>query len=308
MDGLTNPRALALLPDGRLVVAEAGRGLGDGRIVRVEDGRAVPLAEQLPSWPYTPREIVGPSGPVLVGDELRWLHGLGPDDRHGALVALRGGRVETLASFRLAAQSAPDGDTRISNPFDLLVEPDGTAYVSDASANVVWRVDPEGRVRGHVYWTALENPVPTGLARAPDGGYYVALFSHEPHVVGSGRIVRFDAQGNKSVAVEGLTAPIALALAPDGALIVLEFARGFTSGEPVGFAPCSGRLLRIKDGRRDVLYDRLPYPTDVALAPDGGYYVTEVGAFGAGDGRVVRLPPPPQLRLSPSVRSGRCRG
>jgi hypothetical protein len=298
VDGLTNPRALAVAPDGRLIVAEAGTGVNDGRVLRVEGGRAVALAERLPSWTYTASEIVGPGGVVALGEELRWVQGLGPDERYGALVALRGGRIETLASFRLAAQGAPDGDTRISNPFDMLVEPDGTAYVSDASANVVWRVDPERRVRSHVSWTAIENPVPTGLARAPDGGYYVALFSQEPHVAGSGRVARFDRDGNRAVAVEGLTAPIALEVGPDGALLVLEFAHGFAPGQPVGFAPCSGRLLRIAGGRREVLHDRLSYPTDVVAAPEGGYYVTLGGAFG-GNGKVVRL-------LTPSGRSARC--
>jgi hypothetical protein len=120
-------------------------------------------------------------------------------------------------------------------------------------------------------------------------------------------VVRFDRDGERAVAVEGLTAPIALAVEGDGALIVLEFARGFAAGQPIGFAPCSGRLLRIAGGRREVVWDGLRYPTDVVVAPDGGYYVTEVGAFGAGDGTVVRLPPPDHRRLSLSGRSGRCR-
>jgi DNA-binding beta-propeller fold protein YncE len=298
VEGLTNPRSLALLPDGAVVVAEAGTGANDGRVLRVEAGRVATLAERLPSWPYTPSEIVGPGGVVPVGDELRWVQGLGPDDRYSGLVALRGGRVELLASFRLAAHGAPDGDTRISNPFDMIVEPDGMAYVSDASANVVWSVDAERRVRVLLSWTAIENPVPTGLARGPDGAYYVALFSQEPHVEGSGRVVRFDRDGNKTTAVEGLTAPIALEVAPDGGLLVLEFAHGFAAGQPVGFAPCSGRLLRIAGERREVLHDRLSYPTDVVAAPGVGYYVTLSGAFG-GNGKVVRL-------LTPSARSTRC--
>jgi hypothetical protein len=306
VDGLTNPRALAVAPDGRLIVAEAGTGRDDGRIVRVGPDGVETLLERLPSWTYTATEIVGPGGPTVVEGELWWVQGLGPDERYGTLSRRRGGETEVVAGFRLAAQGAPDGDTRISNPFDLLVEPDGTAFVSDASANVVWRVDPERRVRAHISWTAIENPVPTGLARAPDGGYYVALFSQEPHVEGSGRVARFDREGKMAIAVAGLTAPIAVAVASDGALLVLEFAHGFRPGQPVGFAPCSGRLLRIADGRREVLWDGLQYPTDVALAPDGGYYVSVAGAFGAGDGRVVRLPAR-QRTLSLSGRSGRCR-
>lgn len=313
LDGLTNPRNIAFDADGALLVAEAGTGVDDGRITRrATDGRRTTVLDRLPSFTYTPTEIVGPAAMHVLGGDLYWIQGLGRDERwSGGLLRLREGRVEVLASPRFAARSAPDGDTTIANPFDLLLEPDGTAYVSDASANVVWRIDPERRVRAHVYWTAIENPVPTGLARAPDGGYYVALFSQEPHVPGSGKIARFDDEGNHAVAFEGLTAPIALEVAPDGALLVLEFAGGFRSGRPIGFAPCSGRLLRLADGNREVLYEGLRYPTDLVLAPDGGYYVTEMGAFGSDDGRVVRLPPPDQHpfpSFSLSSRSGRCRG
>jgi hypothetical protein len=223
--------------------------------------------------------------------------------------------VEVVAGMRLAAQSAPDGDTRIANPYDLLMEPDGTAYVSDASANVVWRIDPERRVRTVLIWTAIQNPVPTGLARGPDGAYYVALFSPEPHAVGSGRIVRFDAAGRQTVAAEGLTTPIAVAFDRNGAMLVLELSSGFTAGPPPGFAPCSGRLLRIAAGQRQVVVDALDRPTDVAVGPDGALYLTLAGAFGStGSGKVVRLAETAWStegggwlgRLSPSGRSGRC--
>lgn len=210
LDGLTNPRKIAFDAEGGLYVAEAGTGVDDGRITRRgADGRRTTVVDRLPSFPYTPSEIVGPAAVRPVGGDLYWIQGLGRDEqRSGGLLRLRDGRIELLASLRFAARGAPDGDTTISNPYDLLLDPDGTAYVSDASANVIWQVDQEQRVRDHVAWTAIQNPVPTGLARGRDAAYYVALFSAEPHAVGSGRVVRFDAAGNKSVAVDGLTTPI----------------------------------------------------------------------------------------------------
>jgi sugar lactone lactonase YvrE len=307
---LTNPRKIAFEADGSLLVAEAGTGVDDGRIVRVgRDGRTAVVLDSLPSFPYTPDEIVGPAAARPAADGLYWIQGLGRDERRsGGLLRLRGGEVELLASLRFAARSAPDGDTAISNPYDLLLEPDGTAFVSDASANVVWRVDPERRVRVHLGWTALQDPVPTGLARGPDGAYYLALFSPEPHAAGSGQVVRFDRAGERAVAVEGLTMPIALAFERDGAMLVLELASDFRPGQRPPFPPCGGRLLRVAGGRREVVAERLDHPTDVAVGPDGAAYLTIGGALGRrGSGRVVRLAPPGVLaRLSPSVRSGRC--
>jgi sugar lactone lactonase YvrE len=306
-----NPRKIAFDADGALLVAEAGTGVDDGQISRrASNGQRATVLDQLPSFPYTPSEIVGPAAVRPVGSDLYWIQGLGRDEqRSGNLLRLRGGQVEVLAGMRLAAQSAPDGDTRIANPYDLLMEPDGTAYVSDASANVVWRIDPERRVRTVLIWTAVQDPVPTGLARGPDGAYYVALFSPEPHTEGSGRVVRFDAAGNQSVAVDGLTTPIAVAFDRAGAMLVLELASGFTAGPPPGFPPCSGRLLRIVDGQREVIADALDRPTDVAVGPGGRLYLTLAGAFGTtGSGKVVRLSEGGGLfaRLSPSGRSGRC--
>jgi sugar lactone lactonase YvrE len=308
--GLTNPRAIAVEPDGALLVAEAGTGADDGRVARVDRaGRATVLLERLPSFPYTPSEIVGPAAVRPGPDGLYVLLGLGRDERRsGGLLRLREGDLELLASLRFAARSAPDGDTTISNPFDVWLEPDGTAYVSDASANVVWRVDPDRRVSVHVAWTALQNPVPTGLARGPDGDYYVALFSPEPHAPGTGQVVRFDRSGQRAVAVDGLTMPIALAFERDGALLVLELGSGFRPDAQPAFPACAGRLLRVAGRRREVVAERLDRPTDVAVGPDGAIYLTIGGAFGRpGSGRVVRLEPPGLLgRLSPSARSARC--
>ncbi|TAK24147.1 MAG: ScyD/ScyE family protein [Chloroflexota bacterium] len=290
VSGLTNPRAIAPLDDG-FVIVEAGTGHADGRIARVVGGAIEVLADRLPSYPYTPTEIVGPAAARLDADALYWLQGLGHDALSGTLVRRRDGRVEMVASLKLAAQSAPDGDTTIANPFDMVMADDGALYVSDASANLIWRVAPDGAVRQHVIWTAIENPVPTGLARGPDGALYVALFSPEPHARGAGRVVRFDAAGRADVVVRDLTLPIALDFDRAGRMLVLEFASRFDPTEPFGFAAGSGRVLRIDGARRDTLWTGLDYPTDLIVGRDRALYVTRRGAFGApGSGSLARLP------------------
>jgi sugar lactone lactonase YvrE len=311
LDGLTNPRKIAFDGDGALLVAEAGTGREDGRISRqAANGQRSVVLEGLPSFPYTPSEIVGPAAVRPVGRDLYWIQGLGRDEqRSGGLLRVHDGQVELLASLRFAARSAPDGDTAISNPFDLLLDADGAAYVSDASANAVWRVGSDRRVSVHLAWTAIEDPVPTGLSRGPDGAYYVALFSPEPHSIGSGRIVRFDAAGNQAVALDNLTTPIGVTFEQSGSMLVLEMASGFNPGPPPSFPSCSGRLLRVDGGRREVVADRLDRPTDVVVGPDGGLYLTLGGAFGTtGSGKVVRLNTEPGLleRLGPLGHSQVC--
>jgi sugar lactone lactonase YvrE len=295
--GLTAPRRLAVHPDGSVIVSEAGTGQGDGRIVQIRDRQIVPLVERLPSWTYTPTEIVGPSGVVIVRGEIRWAQGLGRQPLLSSTLMRRNGSAGVpYAGFSLLAAGAPDGETSVSNPFDLIVEDDGTTYVSDASANVIWRVPIDGPVAIHTEWTAIDDPVPTGLARRGPSDYYAALFSPAPHAADSGAIVRFDAAGQRSVAVANLTLPIAIAFDRDGAMLVLEFAGGFEDGHPIGFQAASGRILRIADGERRAIATGLDYPTDMKVGPDGEIYVTARGAFGAGGGgSVLRLRSPGRI-------------
>ncbi len=92
--------------------------------------------------------------------------------------------------------------------------------------------------------------------------------------------------------LEGLRFPVAVALAPNGLLYVLEFASGYdAAGER--WVPRSGRVVAIgpEPTRRRTVVRDVDYPTALAFAPNGDLYVTEGGAFrGPGEGRVLLVP------------------
>jgi hypothetical protein len=84
--GLRAPTRLVALPDGSLLVAEAGAGSNTGRVSLVDrDARVATIVDGLPSGLYGPsREPSGPSGLLLLGRRLFILIGGGGAALQGA--------------------------------------------------------------------------------------------------------------------------------------------------------------------------------------------------------------------------------
>ncbi len=106
-----------------------------------------------------------------------------------------------------------------------------------------------------------------------------------PYQEGSGRITRLDLDGQATERWAGLTTPIAVAVADDGTLYVVEFTA------PLRQWPNTGRVLRRSpDGGVEALATRLNFPTAMARGPDGNLYVANNGHHSAdGSGEIVRL-------------------
>jgi hypothetical protein len=69
--GLRSPAKLLALPDGSLLVAEAGNGPNTGRISLIDrDRRQFTVIDGLPSALFLGRDASGPSGLLLIGDRL----------------------------------------------------------------------------------------------------------------------------------------------------------------------------------------------------------------------------------------------
>jgi hypothetical protein len=288
--GLTNPRGLARGPDGALYAAEAGSRDAIARVSRVEAGGARTVAGPLPRLRHGADEDIGASGVAFRGGELYVAQGEGEPPFGSALLRVRAdGAVERIVDLlAYDTQYNPDGAQFESNPFGLIYDqPRDRFYVTDAAANDLLEIRPDGTPDHLAVWS---NRVPTGLARGPDDGLYVALFSPFPHDVGAGAVSRVRRGAAPETIAERLTTPIGVAFDQDGAMYVLEFASGFKVGE--GFRPRSGRLLRLRDGRREVIVGQLPYPTALLVEPDQSVLISVSGAMsGPGAGGVLRVTP-----------------
>jgi glucose/arabinose dehydrogenase len=286
LGGFDAPRAVHLAPDGRLLVTDQGTGDDDGKVVAVDlaAGRRTVLLNQLPSTRGSGQQhadLAGPSGAAMAGDGTVCAV-IGDATREGAgfsTLRCSDGLKADLEAYERTAN--PDGRELASNPYDVVWDGDGGWYVSDAAANAVLHVDRSGRIRTVAVVASMApfggrraQGVPTGLARAPDGSLYVALFGGAPAERGPAVVValRPDQAGTRPTR----PTPVARAVAPIGVtpgpqdLAVLDY-----GGGPADRG--RGRILLVA-GPSDpgtVVAAGLDRPVGIARLPDGRYVVAE---------------------------------
>ena len=306
-EGLESPRGLTP-HDGGLLVAEVGAGA----ITRLDpDGSRSVVVDLLPTLADGPEGA--PAGPSAVI----------PDGADGLLFAVSEARAKGFREvYRWRPGEHPVGITGqevlgisppnpLTNPYDLAPAPGGGLFVSDAGANVIWRVSPVGELALYAEFPPLENPtgegpsemdaVPTGLALGPDGALYAAMLTGFPYPTGAALVYRLeDANGDgdaldageASVAARGLTAATDVAFDAHGAMLVTEFSLDMRALIELGYAEAAqapGRLVRVRsDGGLDALADDLVSPTAVAVLA-GRIFVSEEFA-----GRVREIRPLPR--------------
>lgn len=324
MSGLDNPRGMAFAPNGALYVAEAGRG-GDGSCVvngpgelrcfgrsgavsRLWRGQQSRVAEGFESHALpdgssasgpTDVSFQGTGGAYVtmgLGGDAAFQQALGGTYSGTLLHQAASGRWRVVADV-LAHEAAenPGGGAIDTNPFGVLAEPGGRLIV-DAGANALLRVAADGTIQTLAVFPALPNPtpvgppmiepVPTSVARGPDGALYVGLLTGFPFVQGVASVYRVVPGQPPQVHCSGFKAITDLAFAPGGDLYVVEHATG-----GLFFPPGSGRLTRVApDCTRTPVLVGLDRPTSVAVDRDGAVHVTNHGIT-AGLGEVLRVVP-----------------
>ena len=297
-EGLFYPAGMALLPDGGVLIAEAG-GHGErsaglslldsgGSLGRLISG--LPSVFSKDSLLSAPVPAVTPDGEtIVVALAGAQLYGL-PSAKARGLPAVAYGPAD------LARRQSERGSVFLLQPFDIAFDRAGAPAVTDAAGGGLVVEGEAGAISYAHRFAALENPahaggrleaLPTGLARHGDA-FYVTLFGGCPHVANSGKLVELASDGQQRTVVDGLNMPIDVAVDASGVVWILEFA---------AFAPrascftdlhegeASGRLSRINErGLLETVLDDLHFPASVLPLPAGGLLIAETFA-----GRILHL-------------------
>ncbi len=287
---LVMPSGLAM--DGESLVLS---DLATGRVVRLdENGSVTDLVAPLPTGKDVMGERTGPYKVRLRGDRVYVSQGwpdvnreAGPLDHAILALDANGG----------AAPSVVGND--FWNPYDFEWSEDSW-FIADAARNALVRMPAAGGVVEQVFvFPRLKHKekvlktlsptefksdevyevdaVPTGIA-VGGGRVYVALFGGFPFVERGGVVVSVPAEGDVRRArreVKDLDAPIDVAFASDGRLLVLEM--GFFDLER-GFTPGTGRLTAVdlETGTTQVLVSGLGLPVTVEPLSGGGAMVVQL--------------------------------
>jgi hypothetical protein len=292
---------------------EACLGL-TGAVTAVYGGAQFRIITGLPSLHSTAEDAVFGPHDVVVNDRGRVLvaMGFGTDPALRAALGADGAALGTVIEasgpgrWRVLAdlaayeqQQNPDGTDLATQPYALVPSGDGFVAV-DAAANDVLAGAANGQVStvaafpGRTVPTACGippgqmemDPVPTAIARGPDGAYYIGELTGVPFPVDGARVWRVVPGQAPTVHATGFTNIIDLAFDRTGRLVVLEHAtNGLCSGDP------TGALIRVEpDGTRTTLLTApLQRPTGVAIAPTGEFYIAHKGTAVDANGEVIKL-------------------
>ena len=292
IEGLASPRGLTPQDDGRLLIAE----VGGGRILVLDrQHRLSVLHEDLPRLKNGPEGApAGVSAALQIGDATYYVVGEARAKEFREVYEITPG----THPVGLTGQDplGTDPPKPIVNPYDLLVASSGGLLVSDAGANVVWRVSLAGDI--HLY-ARLEpqshlmsegmvqvETVPTGMTSGPDGAIYVATLTGFPFPSGGARVLRLQDDngdgdaldpGENTVYASGFTTATDVAFEADGAMLVTEYSSDMNALAGVGYKESGlfpGKLVRWRDGAIAVVASDLVSPTAVAVV-DGRIYVSE---------------------------------
>jgi sugar lactone lactonase YvrE len=308
------PRGLKFGPDGYLYVALAGfggvdstsgkcvqvippvgpyKGGNTSKIIKISKGGTVStVADSLPSDINVPGFTSGVADVEFLGDDLYALLVAGCS--HGNNVPSSVIKVNrTNGSWSVIADLSTyflNNKVAVPEPDDF--EPDGTPYSLINVGGNFYAIEPnhgemvkittDGNISRVIDFSAhFGHIVPTAVTFHDD--FFVGNLRTFPLVEGSSSIYKVTPDGQVEVWATGFTGILGVAFDDEHRLYVLETSAG---GGPT---PNTGRVVRInKDDSRDVIIDKLNFPTAMTFGPDEALYISNTG-FGPPTGQILKV-------------------
>ena len=309
------PRGLKFGPDGFLYVATAGFGGTDStngqctqvippvgpykgghtaRIIKISPrGNISTVADNLPSDVNALGFTMGVSDVEFIGDKLYALldagcsHGNADYPSSVIKVNRHNGTWSVIADLSTYFQN-----NQVAAPEEEDFEPDGTAYsmvnvrgdlyVIEPNHGEMVKVTTSGNITRVIDFSAhFGHIVPTAIVF--NGNFFVGNLRTFPLVEGSSNIYKVTPQGEVQVWATGFTGVLGVAFDKHNRLYVLETSAGD------GPIPGTGRVVRInKDNTRDLIVDKLNFPTAMTFGPDGDLFISDTG-FGPPTGQILKV-------------------
>jgi hypothetical protein len=313
--GLAYPRGFTWGPDDLLYVALAGDGnsppAANGlsapprpdappSVVRIEaDGSVTPVAHGLPSTKDPYGDVMGPVDVAFYNDQLYVLQdasgtigAVGLDWPNGLYVVDPDGSPRLVSSGTVYVDKNPPENeyhfVDLGEPYAMVADDDGF-WIVDANRGLLLHTLPDGTTRT-VADLSLHHPVPTAIAHAPNGGFYVGYLGPGPHTDGEQKIVKVTTDGVIEDYLTGLAMVTGIAVGFDGVLYALDMSTGNTD-DPPNIYPNTGRIVRQTGPQSfDEVVTGLDYPISMAFGPDGGLYVSLPAISTSADtGTIIRI-------------------
>jgi sugar lactone lactonase YvrE len=324
---LNGAEGVAVGPDGLLYIADSRnhriRRVGpDGVITTVAGsgrqgfgGDGGPATQALINWPSV--VTFGPDGALYFSDSRN--HRVRRVDRSGAIATVAG-----TGQAGFGGDGGPATQAALNRPTGVSVGGDGAVYIADTDNHRIRRVGPDGVITtvagsgragfagdgGQATQAALNGP--TGLAAAADGLYIVDTRNQRVRRMAPDGVITTVAGGGNpppgqlgdgGPATEArLALPLEIVVTREGAFYIADAgARRVRRVGPEGLiTSVAGSGVQGFGGDGTLSTEAaLNDPAGVALAPDGSFYIADLGNH-----RIRRVEPARQAAAAPAPRPG----